>query len=84
MKRQQDDKREYQHHSRKMVGMRIFQGFDMIVDLDRHDPRHTRDVAANHENDAEFTYRVRKGQDGSGQKPGQGKRNGDGEKTVQA
>ena len=44
------------------MGRRVIQRFDLIVDRNRNYPRLARDVAADHQHDAELTQRVSKAQ----------------------
>jgi hypothetical protein len=57
--RQQHDEREDEQSGGEKMGLRVFEGLDVLVDGDRDDLRATRYVAADHEHDAELAERVR-------------------------
>ena len=70
VERQQDEEAESQHAAGQPVRLRVFERFDMVVDLHRDDPRLAGDVAADHQHDAEFADRVGEAQDRAAEKPG--------------
>lgn len=56
------------------MGLGVFERFDVVVDLYRNHPRLFRNVAADHQHDAEFAHCMGKAEDGAGQEAGPGER----------
>ena len=61
--------------------LRVFQRFDMVVDLHRHDAGLAGDVAADHQHDAELADGVGEAQDGGRDEAGSRQRQRDGEEA---
>ena len=62
--------------------LRVFERLDVVVDLHRNDAGLIRDIAADHQHNAEFTNRVREAKHHRGQEPGFGERRGNVEESV--
>ena len=73
---QQHAEAEQQHAAGQPVGFSVFEGFNVVVDLHRDDAGPARDVAADHQNDAELTDRMGKAEDRTAQKSGSVQRHG--------
>jgi hypothetical protein len=57
------DKRNPEQGEGELIGGRVFDGLDVIVNGDGDGARCTGEIAADHEHDAEFTEGVREGKD---------------------
>ncbi|MNE14427.1 hypothetical protein D3C80_1073070 [compost metagenome] len=82
IQRQQDDKREHQHGPGQPVGLGVFHGFDMVVDLHRDHAGFIGNVAADHQHDAELTDGVGEAENGRRDESGAGQRQGHAEESV--
>src|SRR5574343_771564 len=82
IERQQYGETEQDHAAGQPVRLRVFQGFDVIVDLYGDNARLLRNIAADHQDDAEFPNGMCKAKDGAGQEPWPGQWNSDRPKGV--
>ena len=53
---EKNDEREYHHATGEPVRLGVFERLDVIEDLHGHDARAPRNIAADHQDDAEFAY----------------------------
>ena len=79
---QQHNERKHQHRTGQPMGLGIFHGFDVIVDLHRHHAGFVGNVAADHQHHAELTHGVCEAEDGSGDKTRAGEWQDHAEKRI--